>query len=85
MPSDAETPPPGDAPEEASGEALPGPTPLGHNASRALVIGSILLVLAVSAGGTWLILDMARSATPPEEFVAPSDTSDTVAAPAPPP
>lgn len=88
MPSDAENAS-SEAPEEAaseetsSEEGLFGPRPLSRNASRALVIGSILFVLAVSAGGTWLILDLARSGPPPQEAVSPTDTSDTSAAPAP--
>lgn len=60
-----------------------GTLPLGRNASRALVIGSILFVLAASIGGTWLILHLARTGPPPQEAVSPADTSDTAAAPAP--
>jgi hypothetical protein len=75
---------PSDEPDASTPEqTASGPLPLSRGASRALVIGSILFVIAVSAGGTWLILDLARSGPPPSEAVAPADTSDTSAAPAP--
>jgi hypothetical protein len=64
-----------DAPEQTAS----GPLPLGRNASRALVIGSILFVLAASIGGTWFILRLARTGTPPQEVVAPADTSHSTA------
>lgn len=71
-------PPDDDAPDQTSSGSLP----LGRNASRALVIGSILFVIAASAGGTWLILELARSGPPPQEAV-PADTTDTTAMPVP--
>lgn len=72
MPPDEDDP----APEHTAS----GPLPLGRGASRALVIGSILFALLASAGGTWLILSLARSGTPPQEAAAPADTSDTTQA-----
>lgn len=75
-------PPDEDPPQQTTS----GPLPLGRNASRALVIGAILFVLAASAGGTWLILHLAREGPPPQEAVpqetVPADTTDTSAAPA---
>lgn len=69
-----------DAPDE---QIASGPLPLSRNASRALVIGSFLFVVAASAGGAWLMLSMTRSGPPPSETAAPPDTSDTTAVPAP--
>jgi hypothetical protein len=83
-----QTPMPDDAHSSEPGpdQTVSGPLPLGRNASRALVIGSILFALAFSAGGTWLILSLARSGPPPQQEVAPppaDTTADTTAAPAP--
>jgi hypothetical protein len=74
---------PADERDAFSEQTASGPLPLSRNASRALVIGSILFVLTVSAGGAWLVLSMARSGPPPSEAVVPADTSDTTAAPMP--
>ena len=78
----AHTTPPVMPSDNSSSQQPPsGLLPLGRNASRALVIASILFVLAASAGGTWLILSLARQGPPPQEAVAPADTTDTVTAP----
>jgi hypothetical protein len=87
--ANVQTPMPDDAPpsEQRAGQTASGPLPLSRNASRALVIGSILFALAVSAGGTWLMLSLARPGPPPQQqqqvAPPPADTTDTSAAPAP--
>ncbi|PSQ92915.1 MAG: hypothetical protein BRD52_03330 [Bacteroidetes bacterium SW_4_67_19] len=89
--ANVQTPMPDDAPpsEQRAGQTASGPLPLSRNASRALVIGSILFALAVSAGGTWLMLSLARPEPPPQQqqqqqvAPPPADTTDTSAAPAP--
>lgn len=73
-------------PASSDGERAPGPTPLSRRASRWFVIGSIVFVIAATAGSTYFLVSMTSDALNAPMDTPPSDTTavdTTRVAPAP--